>query len=48
MVEIIIRMPIRKEIKNEISYLQNKVKAFAQKYNLLIVQEEIWSGEKYW
>ncbi len=46
--DIIIRIPIKREIKNEIGYLQQKVRAFASKYELILTQEEIWSGDNYW
>ena len=46
--DIIIRIPIKREIKNEIGYLQQKVKAIATKFELILTQEEIWSGDNYW
>ncbi len=45
---IIIRLPIRREVKNEIKYLKAKVMQLAFAYDLQLTVDELWSTTNFW
>ena len=40
---ILIRLPVTKEVKLEVTHLDSKVMHFAFKYNLEITNEKLWT-----
>ena len=46
--DIMVRLPIRKEVKGEIKYLQTKVMQMAFAFDLQVSADEIWQVEGFW